>query len=316
MEEYELIIIGAGPAGLSAAIEAKASGLRRIAIAERLPKPGGILTQCLHRGFDGEKTGPEFAQQLLCRIDKHAVQILTEAYALSIDASGTVRLLSSDGVSEHRPRAVILATGCRERSIGALPVTGTRPAGVFTAGSAQRMINLGGYRFGKRAVVLGAGDVGMIAAHHLTETGTEVVAIIERQDKIGGLMRNKTRYLDPHGIPVIYKSTITQLHGIERLTGVSVCGVSDTGEPIYETERQIDCDTLITSVGLIPELELLRDLGLSFSGDALAEPELPKTALPWLFVCGNAGRVHRMVEAVTAEGRAAGELAAAYIKSL
>lgn len=318
MREQELIIIGAGPAGISAVIAAQKRGLEQITVIDRLPVPGGMLTQCFHRGFGKggygtEMTGPEFTSRLLLNMDDTKIKVLTETFVLDISIDRVVSIANERGVYRYNPKAIVLATGCRERPVGALPVYGNRPTGVFTAGSVQRMINLSGYRIGKRAVVLGSGDVGMIVAHHLTETGTEVIAVIEKQKSIGGLARNKTRYLDAHNIPVITGSTIDRLHGTGRLEGVTVCEVDANGNPVPETGYRVDCDTLITSVGLIPELELAGGLGLDFSGDRIQADNAPQTALPWLFVCGNANRVHSMVDSVVTEGTAAGTLAADYI---
>lgn len=318
MTEYELAVIGAGPAGISAAIEAKRRGVSKIAVIDRLKMPGGMLTQCFHRGFGKvgygtELTGPEFIERLLNDAGGAAFDMLSDTFALKVGADCSVDIVSAGGAGRLKPKAVVFAAGCRERPIGSLPVYGSRPAGVFTAGSVQRMINLSGCRVGRRAVVLGSGDVGMIVSHHLEETGTRVIAVIERQNHIGGLLRNKTRYLDPHGIPVMTGCTIERLHGEKRLSGVTVSDVCENGNQAPGTERLIECDTLITSVGLIPELEPLRGLELEFSGDRLSAA--PQTSIPWLFVCGNANRVHSLVDSVVAEGETAGELAADYILS-
>lgn len=281
MKERDLVIIGAGPAGLAAAA---ACGLDDVLLLDRLPVAGGMLPQCFHRGFLKDMTGVELA----ARLRDTSAEVWTDTFVSEIGADRVITAMSAErGVFRLRAGAVILATGCRERPIGMLPVTGTRPSGVYTAGSVQRMINLGGRRFGRRAVILGSGDVGMIVAHHLTETGTEVIAVIEKEPKIGGMLRNKSRYLDPHGIPVLTSCTITELHGEGQLSGVTAGGV------------RLDCDTLITSVGLIPELELVEHLR--------PQPD-------WLFICGNANRVHSMVDSVLQEGRQTGEQAGRYVK--
>lgn len=317
MERFELIIIGAGPAGLSAAISAKKLGLTEILVLDRLTVPGGMLTQCFHRGFGyakyGEElTGTDYAARLLEEAGKD-IEIRTDSFITEL-SRGRIATVSSGsgGVYRIAAGAVILATGCRERPIGTLPVFGTRPAGVFTAGSVQRMMNLSGYRIGSKSIVLGSGDVGMIVSHHLTVNGTRVLAVIEKENRLGGLYRNKQRYIDPNGIPVITSRTVTRLHGGIRLEAVTVCQVDKNGKPIPGRGYRIECDTLVTSVGLIPELELIRGFDLEFSGDRLICDD-ERTGIPWLFICGNARRVHSLVDSVTSEGERAGILAAEYL---
>jgi len=316
MEKRELLIIGAGPAGISAAIAAKTNGFRDILMLDRLPKPGGILPQCYHRGFEHPQygnhlTGPEYAEMLLKDLGD-SVEIRTDSAVIEIANEGLVTVAGDNTVYRLSAGAIILATGCRERSIGSLPVYGSRPAGVFTAGSVQKMMNLSGYRVGSRAVVLGSGDVGMIVAHHLTEREVEVLAVIEKEQRVGGLIRNKRLYLDTHGIPLLTGHTITMLHGKHRLEEVTVCRVDNNGKPIPHSEYRLTCDTLISSVGLIPELELIRDL--HGNNDKLTLPcTTVATEIPWLFVCGNARRVHSLIGSVIAEGTSAGNLAVSYL---
>ena len=321
MKEYDLIIIGAGPAGLAAAFSASKNGVQNIAVVDRLNSPGGMLTQCFHRGFGmglfGEElSGPEFISKLLSENEMFGIDILTNSFVSKIEDDFTVNIVCEEGLLRAQPKAIIVATGCRETPIGSLQVYGSRPAGVFTAGSVQKMINLFGYKFGKRAVVLGSGDVGLIVSHHLTKTGTEVVAVIEKLGQITGLSKNKNLYIDTHSIPIKTACTITSLHGKNRLEGVTVCNVDEKGKPILETEYTIECDTLITSVGLIPELEIIRNLGLSFSENSLTLADPPRTTLPNIFVCGNANKIHSFVDTVIVEGSLAGEQAADYILSI
>lgn len=344
MNEHDLIIIGAGPAGLAAAIEASKKGVKNITVVDRLNAPGGMLTQCFHHGFGmgmfGEElSGPDFVSRLLSSENititseksnqmsesnselnsinlTDRINILTNSFVSEIDDDFTVNIINEEGLLRAKPKAIIVATGCRERPIGTLDVYGSRPAGVFTAGSVQRMINLFGYKFGKRAVVLGSGDVGMIVSHHLMQTGTEVVAVIEKLSHINGLAKNKNLYLNPNNIPVKTGSTVSELHGENRLQAVTVCDVDSDGNILPETGHIIECDTLITSVGLIPELEIIRNLPFNFSGDYIQMSNPPCTSLPNVFVCGNANKIHSFVDTVISEGSLAGELASNHILSL
>lgn len=310
MENYNLIIIGAGPAGLSAAISAVERGLDRILVVDRMDKAGGIPVQCFHTGFGKarygvEIKGYEYAERLLTELDNR-IELQLSSFVLEISLDNAVTISSIRGVYRLSSKTVILATGCRERPIGSLPVFGSRPSGVFTAGSVQRMINLSGYQVGKRVVVLGSGDVGMIVAHHLTEIGAQVIAVLEKEKRLGGLMRNKKRYLDIHEIPVQFGSTVTRLYGECRLEAVEICNV-ENGKPVPDSGYRLECDTLVTSVGLIPELELIRDLGAAPRGTGVG------TNLPWLFVCGNARRVHSLVDTVEQDGAQAGLAACEYL---
>lgn len=309
MREFDIAIIGGGPAGLSAALGAKRALSGTVAIIDRMPQLGGILQQCYHKGFGlrqyGEElTGTQYARLQVAELESTDVHVYTDTEVLDIDGDRVINISGPAGADRLRAKAIILATGCRERSIGSLPIYGTRPAGIFTAGSVQRMINLSGYSVGKRAVVLGSGDIGMIVAHHLTQIGTHVSGVFEIKDHLGGLLRNKQRYLDTHGIELITGSTVTELHGTDRLEGVTVCLVDKELRPIRSTAQVISCDTLVTSVGLIPELELLGKLNVD------APYQGVKTSLPWLFICGNARVVHSLVDSVIAEGEAAGSAAA------
>ena len=310
MKKYRLIIIGAGPAGLSAALGATgadgANGVDGILLIDRNPEPGGLLRQCIHTGFGqrlfGEDlAGPEFSERLVMLAKEAGIDILTNTSVINISADRKVTIAGENGVGELGAGALILASGCRERSIGSLPVYGTRPAGVFPAGSAQKMINICGYSVGERVVLLGSGDVGLIAARRLALEGKKVLMAVEKEKTCGGLMHNKLFCLDAFGIPLITQSTVSRLYGRERLTGVRICPVDESGG-IDETKGyDLECDTLVTSLGLIPETDLLWPLD--------------RANLPWLFVCGNARKVQRFADDVVADGKLAGKSAAEYLQS-
>ncbi|MCL2817739.1 MAG: FAD-dependent oxidoreductase [Clostridiales bacterium] len=319
--KYQLIVIGGGPAGLAAAIAAKENGLQKVLIIERAPRLGGILHQCVHTGFgltyyQEELTGPEYARRFVERARELGIEHKTSTMVLSIEAGKTVVAVNdTDGLLRLQTQAVVLAMGCRERPRGALPIAGTRPAGVFTAGAAQKMINLGGLHVGNKIVILGSGDVGMILARRLKLEGKEVLALVERQPFVGGLLRNKAQCLDDFGIPLLLSHTVTEVLGKHRVEGVAVCPVDEALKPVCSGKKIISCDTLITSVGLIPETELARELGLAFDEGTglLAVNEKCQTSLPWVFACGNLLFVHDLVDDVTVESLAVGEAAARFI---
>ena len=294
-----------------------ATGVPRVLLIERAPTLGGILNQCAHSGFGlsyfGEElTGREYARRFVERIGASGVETLTDTMVLDIDNDGVLTLSGKKtGFARIKAKAVVLASGCRERPIGALSVAGTRPAGVLTAGAAQKMINLGGYDIGERFVILGSGDVGMIVARELAQRGKEVIAVVEKEDKCGGLARNRVNCLERFGIPLITRATVSRVHGSGRISGVTITPFGKGQEQGAETVSRnpdnrgsdrkpqfIECDTLITSVGLIPERELL---------DSFAD-NLPD----WLFLCGNACYVHDVVDDVTVESERAGRFAAEY----
>ncbi|NMA37447.1 MAG: FAD-dependent oxidoreductase [Papillibacter sp.] len=301
MMTCDLIIIGGGSAGMAAALGALSEGIKNILLVERDKGLGGILNQCLHRGFGlsyfrEELTGPEYAARFLRKINESGIEVLTDTSVISLSADKTAVLSGNTlGLKEVQAKAVILASGCRERPIGTLKVYGTRPSGIYTAGAAQRMVNLYGYDIGSSLVILGSGDVGLIMARQLTLLGKKVLAVIEKEDRCGGLERNRINCLEVYGIPLRTRTTVTQIHGTARIEGVTVLGL-DTG-----IEEYIKCDGLITSVGLIPERELAEEAGYTES--------LPD----WLFLCGNACYVHDTVDEVTVESELIGKAAARYI---
>ena len=323
-----LVIIGGGPAGLSAAVAAYDAGVRDMVVLERDLNAGGILRQCIHNGFGlhrfGEElTGPEYADRYHKMALERGISIKTGATVLDVTpseedgvAAYVTAISEAEGMFTLRAGAVVLAMGCRERSKGALNIAGTRPAGIFSAGTAQRFVNMEGYMPGRKVVILGSGDIGLIMARRMTLEGAEVKAVCELMPYSGGLARNITQCLDDFGIPLMLSHTVTQIHGKERLTGVTVSKVDDRRRPIPGSEIYFECDTLLLSVGLIPENELTRGAGISMdsiTGGASVD-QYRQTSLPGVFACGNVLHVHDLVDYVSEEAALAGVSAAAHLR--
>lgn len=319
----DLVIIGGGPAGMSAAVAAYESGIRDIVILERDSALGGILQQCIHNGFGlhkfGEElTGPEYAWRYEQRVRELEIPVKLNTMVLDIGADKTVTATNEDdGVFMLKAKAIILAMGCRERSKGALNIPGTRPAGIYSAGTAQKLVNIKGLMVGKKVVILGSGDIGLIMARRMTLEGAKVEAVCELMPYSGGLARNIEQCLNDFNIPLKLSHTIVKIHGKDRVCGVTVAEVDENRKPIKETEEYIECDTILLSVGLIPENELSRSAGIELSritSGAVVNQDR-QTNREGIFACGNVLHVHDLVDFVSDEAEIAGKSAAEYIKN-
>ena len=317
----ELVIIGGGPAGMSAAVAAYENGIRDILILERDKALGGILQQCIHNGFGlhkfGEElTGPEYAWKYEQKVQELGIPVKLGTMVLDITEDKVITATNEeDGIFRIQAKAVILAMGCRERSKGALNIPGTRPAGIYSAGTAQKYVNRMGYMPGKEVVILGSGDIGLIMARRMTLEGAKVHAVCELMPYSGGLVRNIEQCLNDFNIPLKLSHTVVKIHGRERLEGVTIAKVDERRKPIPQTEEYIPCDTLLLSVGLIPENELSKSAGVNLdrvtSGAVVDQNR--QTSVEGIFACGNVLHVHDLVDFVSAEGTAAGEAAARYL---
>lgn len=320
MDKCQLAVIGAGPAGIAAAVAAYEKGVRDIWLFERDRHLGGILNQCIHNGFGlhyfkEELTGPEYAARFIDMLKETSVRVISDTMVLDINDDRVIHFVNAEGYQAVRADSVILAMGCRERTRGAISIPGTRCAGIFTAGAAQRFVNMEGYMVGKRVVILGSGDIGLIMSRRLSLEGAEVLACVELMPHSSGLQRNIVQCLDDFGIPLYLSHTVTDIIGQDRVEKIVIQKVDENRTPIPGTEITFECDTLLLSVGLIPENELSKQAGIRLN-PRTSGPEVyenMETTIPGVFACGNVLHVHDLVDYVTKEAQRAGQSAADYL---
>jgi len=322
MKEYELVIIGGGAAGLSSAFGAYENGLRKILIIERDSEYGGILQQCIHNGFglhtfNEELSGPAYAQKCFDLIKDKNIEIQYETVVVEINDAMELKLQSENGFETIKAKSIVMATGCKERSAGAIALEGSRCQGVYTAGCAQKYLNMDGFMVGKRVFILGSGDIGLIMARRMSLEGAKVIGVAELMPYSNGLARNIKQCLEDFDIPLYLSTTVVAVHGSPRLKSITLAEVDENKQPIESTKREVEVDCLLLSIGLIPENNLLEDLGVDLdprTKGAIVNDQL-MTSKEGIFACGNALHVHDLVDFVTLEARKAGANAALYVKN-